>query len=505
MKILSANNHWSNFDIKTVKPLWFLVIGTILMTLSHLTLNVDFAIWISMVPFLLYLHFTKGWKSRLVFSLFLALAWCLIVSKIVTEPIPFIFTFLYAIPITLIHLGGYLLYDKVKTHKLAVLVFPALMITLEWVQYTFTPLASWGIAAYSQVDSANISQSVSLFGMAGLGFLIYWINAALVDVLINKKAYLVNFYAPFSFIILFSVYGHVRLDFSRTQGKQTIKVAAVGTDSEIGGMPLPTFESNVKVIKKVFERTTKAAALGAKIVVWNEASFYLPKKQEQTWLDSMSNLAAKNQIALTAAYVVPISLKPFKYENKYVLFGPDGTIKNTYHKHQPVPVEPAIQGKEAIVSTSIFGANIGGAICYDYDFPYLAKKNSQAQVDVLCLPASDWRGIDPIHTQMASFRAIEQGHAIIRSTRSGLSAIINPHGEMKAQMSSFDSNDKILVANVSKNKVFTLYSVIGDVLVYLSIVFIVIFFTSFFLNKKQPNAEVQKSNTDLLVLEDELV
>lgn len=43
---------------------------------------------------------------------------------------------------------------------------------------------------------------------------------------------------------------------------------------------------------------------------------------------------------------------------------------------------------------------------------------------------------------------------------------------MVAKMSSFDNNDKIMAATVPKKRVTTLYSVIGDVFVYLNIGFI---------------------------------
>ena len=122
---------------------------------------------------------------------------------------------------------------------------------------------------------------------------------------------------------------------------------------------------------------------------------------------------------------------------------------------------------------NLFGTQIGGAICYDYDFPYLASENGQAGVDILCLPASDWKGIDPLHTQMASFRAIEQGHGIIRSTRFGLSAIIDGNGVMRAKMSSFDENDRILISNIPVEGKDTIYAKVGDVLVYLSMAFVV--------------------------------
>ncbi len=467
--------------VKKVNPIWLLCAGVVLMTLSHLTWNVDLLGWVSMIPFLLFLNFTKGWRSRLVFTLFLIIAWSFIVLKIITEPVPYYLIPLYSIPIALIHLPGYLLYDKVKSHKLSVLVFPSVMIIMEWIQYTFTPFASWGIAAYTQVDSINMIQNVSLFGLAGLSFIIYWTNTALTNIILTKKSTYLNCYMPILMIFLFAIFGSLRLDISRTIAKETIKVATAGTDSKIGGLPLPEFESNIEVIEAIFQRTAKAANLGAKIIVWNEAAFYLTPETEMAWRDSISILAKEYEAGITASYVVPISESPFKYENKYVLFGPDGKMKIEYLKHEPVPGEPAVKGAEEIISTNLFGSEIGGAICYDYDFPYLAKKNMNANVDIVTLPSSDWRGIDPLHTKMACFRAIEQGHSIIRSTRFGLSAAINPYGEMIANLSSFDINDKILISDIPAKRIRTIYSIIGDSFVYFNIGFLLLYLFKFLL------------------------
>jgi apolipoprotein N-acyltransferase len=76
---------------------------------------------------------------------------------------------------------------------------------------------------------------------------------------------------------------------------------------------------------------------------------------------------------------------------------------------------------------------------------------------------------------MAAFRAIEQGHSVLRSTRFGLSAAITPYGEMAAQMSSFDDNDKIMYSLLPAKGVTTLYSVIQDSFVYLCIGFLLSF------------------------------
>ena len=84
---------------------------------------------------------------------------------------------------------------------------------------------------------------------------------------------------------------------------------------------------------------------------------------------------------------------------------------------------------------------------------------------------------------MAAFRAIEQGHSVIRSTRFGLSAAITPYGEMVAQMSSFDKNDKIMIAELPVKGVTTVYSVIGDTFIYLCTGFVLAFFFNYTFKK----------------------
>jgi apolipoprotein N-acyltransferase len=252
------------------------------------------------------------------------------------------------------------------------------------------------------------------------------------------------------------------VEIAKSAGKEMILVAAVGTDSQVGGLPLPSRESNDTVQSALFERTRKAALSGARLVVWNEAATFVLPADEPEWEERLKALAANLEIRLVASYVMPVSDKPFRYANKYLFLEPDGTIASVYHKHQPVPGEPAVKGKETPKVLDLDGTKTGAAICYDYDFPYLARGFGRRRADLVALPSSDWRGIDPLHSRMAAFRAVEQGHSILRSTRFGLSAAITPYGEMTAQMSSFDAQDKILIAALPARGVRTVYSAIGD-------------------------------------------
>lgn len=471
-----------------IKPIWYLIIGIISLSAAHLSYSIDLIAWIAYVPFLIYLSLTKGLKSRLLFVLALVIAWSFATAKIITPPIPFAMVFLYAIPISLFHLPAYLIWDKFKQYKGSFVLFPAILTLMEWIQYTFTPFASWGAAAYTQLHNIAIMQTVSLFGMAGLSFLIYWLNIAITEIILNKKLHYFNLQLPVTALILGILFGTVRFYTSALKPITTMTVAAVGTDSDVSGLPLPSKEKNDSVKNALFERTKTAANNHAQLIVWNEAAVFILPEDEAKWQADLSAWVAQLKITLVAAYVVPSSITPLKYENKYLYIDSMGTIIYTYHKHQPVPGEPSAKGKEPLKIFDRTGTKVSGFICYDYDFPYLARQMGHLKADIVAIPSSDWRGIDPLHSQMAAFRAIEQGHSIVRSTRFGLSAAINPYGQMVAQMSSFDKNDKIMIAQLPVKGLTTVYSVIGDAFIYLCMGFALAFFINYAF-KKDLNTE----------------
>jgi apolipoprotein N-acyltransferase len=77
-------------------------------------------------------------------------------------------------------------------------------------------------------------------------------------------------------------------------------------------------------------------------------------------------------------------------------------------------------------------------------------------------PSNDWRAIDPWHTQMASFRAIEQGFNLIRQTSQGLSAAFDYQGRRLAAMDHYQTTDYAMVSQVPTRGVRTIYSRFGD-------------------------------------------
>jgi apolipoprotein N-acyltransferase len=396
----------------------------------------------------------------------LVLAWILLCAKIVTAPIPPFVALGFGLPIGLLFSAAYLAWHALRKRSpgSSALAFAALMVLAEWAQHGLSPLATWGAVAYTQSEHLALMQLASVTGLHGVSALVYFFAAVLEEGLANGwspvRRRLMIAAAVVGGVIAF---GQARLAVATGQATQTVLVAAVGTDSDLSGPPLPTAEEMAQVDARIWARTRTAAAAGAKLVVWTEASTLVYADDEATWTEGVGDLANEIGVPIVAAYVVPTSNDPFGYENKYIYVGPDGSVEHTYFKHHPVPGEPAVPGTgptPKVVSPEL--GNVSGAICYDYDFPRLALRQARAGIDIVALPSSDWRGIDPIHTQMAAVRAIEGGHSIVRSTRWGLSAGIDPYGRIRGWLSHFDDDERILLVNVPRHGIWTFYGVAGD-------------------------------------------
>ena len=446
-------------------PSWLLPLGALLLVATHFRFGIGFMAWVAYVPFLLYLKHTNSFLPRGLLYLALSIAWTLTTFKIITPPIPMAMAFGFGFLIASFHFLGFLAWDLLKKRRFGFLVFPAAMVIMEYIQHRFTPFASWGTAAYTQLDSIILLQAVSLFGMAGLGFVIYLVNVLLTQWINGAKPIRATMLTGLVLVGLMG-YGHLRLGFGEGRSRELVTVATIGTDSRLTGWPVPSREERLLVQEGLYARTRKAAASGAKLIVWNEASTGVMPEEEPAFLDNLTSLAKECEAEIVACYVVPLTVEAGQFENKYIWARPDGSIHHTYFKHEPVPGEPAVKGSEPQQGVKTDYGILGGAICYDYDYPYLARGNARLGVDIVAVPSSDWRGIDPIHTQMAAVRGIEFGQSLVRSTRFGLSAAYDPYGRIQGRLSHFDSEEKIMVTQVPIRGVWTLYSVIGELFIF---------------------------------------
>ncbi len=449
-----------------------LTLGALLLAASQLRFGLGLLAWVAPVPWLLYLRGSHTFRARALLALPVLVGATLMTASIITAPLPLALAFLFSVPIALFLLAGYWLGDAVRRATGAgplgaAAAFAAAMTLAEWAQHRFTGFASWGAAAYTQTEHLPLLQLAALTGMAGVSFLVYFV-AAIVEARLAGVATRRELALPLGLVAGTYLAGEARLTLSETVAQPTVTVATVTTDSEAGTHPdLPDAQRRRADDRALFERTRMAAAAGAEVVVWNEASSVVFPDEVETWTAKVQELAKEVDADIVAAHVVALETSPLRYANKYLYVARDGTILAEYHKHRPVPGEPAVVGTEEIVALDRDFARVAGAICYDYDFPTQGRLRGATEADLVLLPSSDWRGIDPLHTEMASVRAIENGQSLLRSTRFGLSAGVDPLGRFRARASSLDGHD-VMLAELPARRIQTPYALLGDWFVLLA-------------------------------------
>ena len=452
-------------SLATRLPPWsWLLLGIATTALAGNRFNVGLLGWVAAVPFLVHLRITAGWRPRLMLFGALLVGTFINVVKIVTDPLPWYFALMFSVPAAVGGFLGYLLFEWLRRRlgdRWGLVLYPALVVVLEWSSATTSEMGSWGAVAYTQLGNPAVMQTVSLFGLTTVSLLLSAVTA-LVAVLVDSPRpgrWTRESIAVATAVVLAHAYGAVRLD--RVLDGPTATVATITSD--IGPTPagLPSAEAIASANRTLFERTRTAISRGAELVVWNEGATAIQQDDEAAFLDQGLAIARDTGADLVLGYIVPLDgMRSF--ENKYVWLSPDGEVE-TYFKHHPVPGEGSVRGEAPLVVHERPYGRTAGAICYDYDFPKLGLEHARQDAGLVVVPSSDWRGIDPFHTQMAAVRGIEGGFSVVRSVRWATSGAYDAMGRVRGTASYF-GGDRVMVTTVPTGRVDTLYSRVGDVL-----------------------------------------
>jgi len=215
----------------------------------------------------------------------------------------------------------------------------------------------------------------------------------------------------------------------------------------------------------------REAAAGARLVFWREGAAAVLRADEPALVGKASEFSARNHIYLGMALntLDPGQSKPI--QNKIFLIGPDGRVLYEYWKSRPVPGGEAdcmqTNGNPMRYADTPLG-RIGSFICFDLAFPSLIQQAGRAGVDLIIAPSNDWQAIDPWHTQMAVFRAVENGSNLVRDVSNGRSLAVDYLGRTLAKADYF-SGAQTIVAYVPIRGVRTVYSRVGDLFAWLCV------------------------------------
>jgi apolipoprotein N-acyltransferase len=113
---------------------------------------------------------------------------------------------------------------------------------------------------------------------------------------------------------------------------------------------------------------------------------------------------------------------------------------------------------------SVGDSKIAAAICYEIAYPELVRKMSADSDWILTVSNDTWfsHSIAPAqHLQIARMRALENGRWLVRSTNNGLTAIVDPYGDIAAQAPAYETAVlKGRIENKTGNTPYQLYGVL---------------------------------------------
>ena len=444
------------------------------MILSDMRGSAGIFAWFVPIPLLIYVTLYRGVKNHLWLLLGLIAGAILTFMKAASVSLVFsvVFALMIGAVIGLRYFLVFLVWGYIRKRAgdfIGIIAFPSLIVILEYFQAFYTPFGDWGSLANTQLYNLPLLQTASLFGFMGISALMSWAAVLLTSIVL--KGSLANRKFQLSIFILvltvLYVFGDLRLD-TVPKGKQIFAAGIMSEDKFTGVMPSPDDPEVLQNTDKLIEKTLKAAQSGASIAVWGEGSTMVSEKGEGTFLDTLSELAKTNNISIVAAYAV-IRDKEQPFLNKFTWIQNNGEIAETYLKNHPVPGEGSEQGTAPLKVVHTEYGNMAGAICYDYDFPQMALTHARLGADLVVLPGMDWRGMLRRHTLMSRIRAIEGGFSLLRPANGATSMGFDNLGQIRASMTDFGDNDKILLATLPLERTNTLYSRIGNLIAYIAI------------------------------------
>ncbi|MCK5315564.1 MAG: hypothetical protein KAJ53_10595 [Anaerolineales bacterium] len=359
------------------------------------------------------------------------------------------------------------------------LVYPLAATTLEFLFIHTNPLGTWGATGFTQYGVLPLMQLASVTGMIGITFLMGWFASVANWAWENRGrgAEVLRGLGAFGAVLaVVLVFGFVRLNLAPTsETEETVRVAGItaqslatmfervteklGPDADIAS---PEFRQEVQSHwEAYFNATVREAQAGAQVIVWPELHAITLPSDEASYIAQAQEVARQNEIYLAIPLGVFDPEMKQMTENKLLLIDPSGAIVMEHYKYGGAIMETTLVGDGILQTVDTPFGVLSGVICYDLDYPAVIQQTGRNGTGLLLVPSWDWFEIDPVHSQMAVFRAIENGMSLVRQTNGGLSIAVDPYGHVLAQTDFFGATDRTMVAQVPVKHVATLYTMFG--------------------------------------------
>ena len=497
-----------NKKIFSQTNLWLLIFGLLNLFASG-RWTIALAAWFAPIFGIRYLHTYP--KRRKFFFFYLVLWLTLAIPWYGATPIfgPFHFVFmavnalLAAVPYFLDSVIAPRLRRDGRLPFIATFTFPLAVTALEFLTSTTNPLGNFGAVGYSQYAIPVLTQITAVTGMLGLTFLVSWFPAVVNWAWENEfdwqriRTGIVTFAAVFLIVV---GYGVIRLVTAPPVGTlETVPVASftlvenhmdeLNKLLEEEGIVAYRRETQV-VHEQYLSMTESAIGDGARIILWPEMAIIGIEENVQAVIAKGQALADEGDVYLAMPTFTIYPESDRLAENVLFVAGPDGSIDIKHVKYGGNILEGTLRGSSEIEAVDTEYGRLAGIICWDTNFPNIVRQVGRQDVNILLSPSKEWDGINPLHAEMAVFRALENGTAVVRQADEGLSIVVDGYGRTLASGEGLADSGNYLLAAVPTSSPSTLYPAIGDIVGIIALLGLVaLIIGTLIFGRKQNNEE----------------
>ena len=385
---------------------------------------------------------------------------------------------------------------------LKLIVFPCVFVFCEYLQ-SVGPLAfSWCRVSVAQTGCIAIVQSVSLVGSYFITYLVLLVNGFIAYGLLDKNMRKILLISAASLFLINFAFGVLRIAVMEQKTQNAQKFTAIALQGNIPSSE--KWEGDSRDALNLYMNLAKSAVLSAKeenmpentLILIPETALPFILRENGLTAQTISDFAKENDICFAAGAFSDMGESS---GNSVYMFTPDGKMSEPYTKRHLVPFGeylpyrsffetflPALAQMNVLsqdiykaTEASVFDipfAKAGAVICYESIFPELCRETVGKGAQILLVSTNDsWFGDSGAlrhHLANARLRAIENGVSVIRAANTGISALITPDG--KAVKTLGANRRGFIKAQLPLKTTTTLYSLIGDVWLYLCVVIVMV-------------------------------
>ena len=355
----------------------------------------------------------------------------------------------------------------------------------------------WGKLAMGQAGLLPLVQSASVVGSYGVSFLVVLTGGLLAVLLLRWRtarrcATLAGMLAAVVFLANLG-FGLIRIAVLEREPRETVTVAAV--QANVSSKEKWGETKSSTLLERYTDLTAEAAERGAAIVVWPESAFPYEIETYPELRELISAMSANSGVTLFATsfsndtngdiYNVLYAFEDGKdtgavYAKRHLVpFGEYVPWRPFFEAIYPplanlsalgTDVHP---GTEATVFETAYG-KVGALICFDSIYESLARDSVRGGAELLLVSTNDsWFGESAAlrqHERHAALRAVENGRYVIRAANTGISAILTDTGRETASLGALRTG--VLVGDIAFRTEETVYTRLGDVILWLSLGFL---------------------------------